>query len=162
MKQDLYEKLTAYIIENQNQFYRLAYSYVQNQEDTLDAVQNAVCRALEHYAELKNEDAFRTWFYRILVNESLRLLKERKRTVSSEEGIPDIPYEEKAYEASDDLYDQINQLDADTQTIIKLRFYEELSLKEIAEITNLNLNTVKAKLYRGLKTLKIIIQEVEA
>ena len=60
MRQDLYETITAYIIEHQNQFYRLAYSYVRNQEDALDAVQNAVCKALEHYGALKNEQAIRT------------------------------------------------------------------------------------------------------
>ena len=78
MRQDLYETITAYIIEHQNQFYRLAYSYVRNQEDALDAVQNAVCKALEHYGALKNEQAIRTWFYRILVNESLGILKKKK------------------------------------------------------------------------------------
>ena len=44
--------------------------------------------------------------------------------------------------------------------IIRLRFYEELSLKEIAEVTGLNLNTVKAKLYRGLKTLRVEMEGV--
>lgn len=38
MKKDLYDHITAYIVENQNKFYRLAYSYVQNREDALDAV----------------------------------------------------------------------------------------------------------------------------
>lgn len=52
-------------------------------------------------------------------------------------------------------------MELDVQNIMKLRFYEELSLKEIAEITRMNLNTVKAKLYRGLKLLKLNIQEVE-
>ena len=61
----------------------------------------------------------------------------------------------------DDLYDHIAQLDPDVQTIIKLRFFEELPLKDIAEVTNMNLNTVKAKLYRGLKLLKQNIQEVD-
>ena len=38
---------------------------------------------------------------------------------------------------------------------IRLRFYEELSLQEISEAMGLNLNTVKAKLYRGLKALRV-------
>ena len=54
----------------------------------------------------------------------------------------------------------LGRLDGDTQTIIRLRFFEELSLAEIARITELNLNTVKARLYRGLKRLRIDIQEV--
>ena len=52
-------------------------------------------------------------------------------------------------------------MELDVQGIIKLRFFEELSLKEISCITGLKLNTVKTKLYRGLKLLKENIQEVD-
>ena len=100
MKQDLYEKVVVYIIENQNNFYRLAYSYVQNQEDALDAVQSAVCKALEHYGEMKNRAAIKTWFYRIVVNESLSILRERNKTVlAGEEAQKEEPYEEKGFDA---------------------------------------------------------------
>ena len=103
----------------------------------------------------------KTWFYRILVNESLKILKERKKISGNEEEMASLSYEEKGFEIQDDLHSHINRLDEDTQKIIKRRFFEELSLKEIAQITELNLNTVKAKLYRGLKLLKVEIQEVE-
>ncbi len=161
MKRDLYDRIVAYIVENQNKFYRLAFSYVQNQEDALDAVQNSVCKALEHYSQIRNEEVIKTWFYRILVNESLKILKERKKISGNEEEMASLSYEEKGFEIQDDLHSHISRLDEDTQKIIKLRFFEELSLKEIAQITELNLNTVKAKLYRGLKLLKVEIQEVE-
>ncbi|MFR1831738.1 MAG: sigma-70 family RNA polymerase sigma factor [Lachnospiraceae bacterium] len=160
MREDFYQVIKEYIVEKQNKFYRLAYSYTRNQEDALDAVQNAVCKILEHYKEIQNENAVRTWVYRIIVNESLRLLKEKKRqdwlkNNTDGEGV----YEERRFDVQDDLYEQINNLDTETQTIIKLRFYEDLTLKEIAEITEMNLNTVKAKLYRGLQALKVWIKE---
>ncbi len=79
MKQEMFDKAVDYIVENQNKFYRLAYSYVQNKEDALDVVQNAVFKALENCGSLRNEDAVRTWFYRIVVNESLLFLKKRKK-----------------------------------------------------------------------------------
>ena len=79
MRQENYDKMTGYIIENQNKFYRLAFSYAQNQEDALDIVQNAVLKALDHYESLKNYDAIKTWFYRILVNESIYFLKKNKK-----------------------------------------------------------------------------------
>lgn len=78
MKADLYQKIVAYILENQNKFYRLAYSYVRNQEDALDVVQNSVCKALEYYGDLRNEHAVKTWMYRIIVNESLHVIRERR------------------------------------------------------------------------------------
>lgn len=161
MKQDLYDYIVAYIVENQNKIYRLAYSYVRNREDALDVVQNAVCKALENYGGIRNEGAVSTWFYRILVNESLLFIKERKRMTLGETDQEEAHYEEKGFEIQDDLYDSINRLDGDTQTIIKLRFFEELSLKEIAQIMEMNLNTVKARLYRGLRQLKVNIQEVD-
>ena len=160
MDEKVYDMLTAYIVENQNRFYKLAYSYVKNREDALDAVQSAVCRALEHGKKLRNAEAVKTWFYRILVNECLRLLKERERFPAAEEE-KEIPYEEKSFEPSDDLEPFFSFLDQDTRTIIKLRFFEEMTIPEISRITGLNPNTVKAKLYRGLKRLKITIKEAE-
>ena len=162
MKKDLYDKIVTHIVENQEKFYRLAFSYVKNKDDALDVVQNAVCKALDHYESLRNEEAVKTWFYRILVNESVHFLNRRKREVLSGEDYDEqIPYYEKQYEAEDDLEAQIYRLEEDVQKIIRLRFYEELSLKEISQVMELNLNTVKAKLYRGLKLLKQIVQEVE-
>lgn len=162
MRQLLYDKVVKYIIDNQEKFYRLAFSYVRNQEDALDVVQNAIYKALEHYSGLRNENAINTWFYRILVNESLLFLRKRKDEVFQEESeMAEIPYYEKEYDKDDDLYEQINHLDQDLQTIIKLRFYEELSLKEISDVMDMNLNTVKARLYRGLKLLKQNILEVD-
>lgn len=160
MKQTLYDRLVAYIIENQDKFYRLAFSYVKNQEDALDVVQSAVCKALENYENLRDGGALRTWFYKILVNESYACLNARKRMVLTEESSSwEIPYEESGYEVHDDLYERICRMEKDVQSIIKLRFFEELTLNEIAGILKMNLNTVKAKLYRGLKTLKVEIGE---
>ena len=161
MKRDLYEKIVSYVVENQNKFYRLAYSYVRDREDALDAVQSAVCKALENYGGIRNEGAINTWFYRILVNESLALLKERRRMPLQGENQDEGRYEERGFDIQDDLYDEINRLDSETQTIIKLRFFEELTLKEIGEVLEINLNTVKAKLYRGLKQLRVNMQEVD-
>ncbi len=139
----------------------MAYSYARNQEDALDIVQNAVCKALESYKNLRNADAVKTWFYRILINESLAAIKQRKKELLSDDNPQkEEAYYEKGYEQQDDIKEELDRLEEDIQTIIRLRFFEELSLKEISEITGLNLNTVKTKLYRGLKLLRENIQEV--
>lgn len=160
MKQILYERLIQYIVENQDRFYRVAYSYTRHQEDALDAVQSAVCKALEAHKNIKNAEAIKTWFYRILINECLTVLKKRNKVVLTAGSMEqEEVYYEKEYEQSDDIEQELEKLEADVQGIIKLRFFEEMSLKEISAITGLNLNTVKTKLYRGLKLLKENIQE---
>lgn len=162
MKQVLYEKLIQYILENQDRFYRVAYSYTRHQEDALDVVQSAVCKALGAYENIKNADAIKTWFYRILINECLTVIKKRKRVFLTADDLErEEVYYEKGYEQDDDIEKELDKLELDVQGIIKLRFFEELSLKEIASITGLNLNTVKTKLYRGLKQLKENIQEAD-
>ena len=126
-------------------------------------VQESIVKALSKADTLREPAYLKTWFYRIVVNESLSILRERGRTVlTGEEAQKEESYEEKGFEPpEEDLYLHINRLEEDVQAIIKLRFYEELSLQEISQIMEMNLNTVKSKLYRGLKTLRIAVQEVD-
>ncbi len=162
MKQALYERLIQYILENQERFYRVAYSYTKHQEDALDIVQSAVCKALEAYENIKNEDAIKTWFYRILINECLTVLKKRNKVVLIADTMEhQEAYYEKGYEQGGDIEQELEKLEMDVQGIIKLRFFEEMSLKEISSITGFNLNTVKTKLYRGLRLLKENMQEAD-
>ena len=162
MKQILYEKLIQYILENQDRFYRVAYSYTRHQEDALDAVQSAICKALEAHENIKNADAIKTWFYKILINECLTVLKKRGKVVLTADTVEQEEVNnEKGYEQGGDIEQELEKLEMDIQVIIKLRFFEEMSLKEISSITGFNLNTVKTKLYRGLKLLKENIQEAD-
>ena len=162
MEQVLYERLIQYILENQDRFYRLAYSYTRHQEDALDAVQSAVCKALEAHGNIKNADAIKTWFYKILINECLAILKKRSKVVLTADAVEwEEVYYEKGYEQGGDIEQELEKLEMDVQGIIKLRFFEEMSLKEISSITGFKLNTVKTKLYRGLKLLKEKIQEAD-
>ena len=99
----MHEKIVNYILENQEKFYRLAYSYAGSQEDALDIVQNAVCRILENYEGIRNENGIRTWCYRILVNESMTFLKRKaKEKPLDDDGEMEVPYIEKQFEAERD------------------------------------------------------------
>lgn len=75
----IYNKLSNHLIANQEKFYRLSYTYLRNENDALDVVQNAIVKALEKYKNIKNIDAINTWFYKILVNENLLYLKKEKK-----------------------------------------------------------------------------------
>lgn len=162
MREPLYEKLIQFILENQDRFYRMAYSYTRHREDALDAVQGAVCKALEAHGSIRNAEAVRTWFYRILMNECLAVLKKRDRLVlAGDTAQQEEVYYEEGYEQGGDIEQELEKLDLEIQGIIKLRFFEEMSLKEISAVTGLNLNTVKTKLYRGLRMLKENIQEAD-
>lgn len=151
--------LEQFLIENQVRFYRLAYSYLEHPEDAMDAVQTAVCLAIEKQDKLRNPAAVRSWFYRILVNTCLDILRQKGRLVPLSEWT-DPGYEEPPL-ADESLARQIDRLPSAMSTVIKLRFYEDLSLKEIAVVTGCNVNTVKSRLYAGLKKLKLSMEGAE-
>lgn len=150
------QSLESFLIENQDRFYRLAYSYLKHPEDAMDAVQTAVCRAVARQSGLRNPGALRSWFYHILVNTCLDALRQRGRTLPlsewEETGREDPPPEDE------DLLRQIDGLPPAVGAVIRLRFFEELSLKEIAAATGTNVNTVKSRLYAGLKKLRIAME----
>ena len=154
------ETLTAFLVENQARSYRLAYSVLQNREEALDAVQTAACRALERRDSLRDIGAVRTWFTRILMNVCNDLLRQRSRVASFPEDGPELSCEDP--EPPDEtLARRVDALPAEVGTVIKLRFYEELTLKEIGEVTGQNLSTVKSRLYAGLKKLRVAMEGAE-
>lgn len=165
MRQDIYDLTVAYILENQEKFYRLAYSYVQDRDSALDVVQNSICQALEKCWGLRNPAAMKTWFYRIVVNEALQYLRRHKKEISTEPSeMREEPYQEegflKADAGSGEVYEQIQKLPPEMKTVVVLRFYEELSLQEISEVTKTNLSTVKSRLYAALKKLEKSLEEI--
>lgn len=162
---DTYDELVVYIIENNDKFYRIAYTYTGNKENALDCVQNAICQALEYSGSLKNINAVRTWFYRILVNECLQYLRKTKKEIISDPfEIKQDSYTEKRYEEVEiaigsDVYNKVLQLSLEQRTVVILRYYEELSLKEIAKITDTNESTVKSRLYSAIGKLAKTVKE---
>lgn len=154
MEQSVYETLVTYIVENQDRLYRVAYYYVNNQDNARDVVQNAICKALENYGSIRSKSALRTWMYRILIHESLDFMKRYRREILCEYAPAEEVYVESAYDRDFGISEAVRKLPAGQQTIIILRFYDELTLKEIAHVTGLNLNTVKTRLYNGLRALR--------
>ncbi len=149
------QKVERILLENYNRYYRLAYSYVNNDADAGDIVQNGAYKAIKNSASLKKEEYASTWLYRIMLNEIYRFLRE-KPMVSLEET------EERGREDSYENIDLKRALDAMPQadrTVIVLKYFEELTLAQIAEVTDENINTIKSRLYRGLKKLRLELSD---
>ena len=154
------ETLTSFLIETQARSYRLAYSVLRNREEALDAVQTAVCRALERQNSLRDLGAVKTWFTRILMNTCQDTLRQRGRVVPFPEEGPELGQEDPE-PADDSLARRVDALPAEVGTVIRLRFYEELTLKEIGEVTGQNISTVKSRLYAGLRKLRVAMEGAE-
>lgn len=144
------------LLANYEKYYRLALSYTRNEADACDIVQEAAYKAILKCESLKNIEYADTWIYRIVINEAYTFLKKRR----TEENLDEI--EEKNISAEDayenlDLKQALERLDEKDRTIVVLRFFEDRRLDEIAEILDMNLNTVKSRLYRVMDRLKLAL-----
>lgn len=153
-------ELVKLVESNKEKYYRIAFTYVKNEDDALDIVHSAVVKAIQKIDSLRKAESLETWFYRILVNESISCIRKNENVLYLDEltdsQIPsteDIDREEYIT-----LYSAIDKLSPKLKTVIILRFFEDMKLDEIAEITSTKLSTVKARLYKALKLLKIDIE----
>ena len=156
MRAILDEKIKENLITNYDRYYRLAYSYVKNEQDAQDVVQEGAYKAILYGKTLKNEQYLSTWVYRIIINEALSLLKKKPKTSELLEEAGAGKNDE--YEAID-LKRAVEALGEPECTIIRLRFFEDMKIDQIAEVLNENVNTIKTKLYRSLKKLRLELNE---
>lgn len=146
------------ILRSYESMYHLAYTYVHNENDAMDIVQESAYKAIKNANKVKDEAYIKTWIWRIVINTSLDYLRKQKKV---------IPLDQCYDAASEDKYkdlDTINALDIlspKEKSIIVLRYFEDKQLNEIAEILNENLSTVKSILYRSLKKLRIELTKGE-
>ena len=157
--QDAKEILIDYIKTNQNKLYRVAYSYSKNEESALDILQESIEKALKNINKLRKVEYVKTWFYRILINESLQYTKKNKRIITCqlEEIEKNIEWNEEIETEDIEIYKHIQSLNDKLKTVIILRFFEDMKIEEIAKATKTNVSTVKSRLYKGLSELKKLI-----
>ena len=152
--------LTNCIIEHKENVYRLAYSYVKNREDALDIVQDSIYKAMDNLELLKNPDAVKSWFYRIVVNTSLDFLRRNKKVQSMEPEMIDVycPGAEDVY-SDIDLKRTLEDLPTKYRSVIVLRYFEDMKISEVAEVLNENTNTIKTRLYQALQLLRVKLKD---
>lgn len=157
--ENMRRQVEVQIMSSYQSLYRLAYTYVKNPDDAMDVVQECVCKALARADDLQEDSAVKSWLFRILVNTALDLLR-RQAKERPEDSLPEMGKED-VYRDLDTLR-MLDALEERERTVIVLRFFEDLRLQDIAQITGQPLNTVKTILYRSLKKLKVELSEGES
>ena len=125
----------------------------------MDVVQESACKAIIQCKKLKDTTKLLPWLCRIVVNTSLDLLRNQIKEQPAEE-LPEAAAEDKYEEL--DLKKALNRLEPENRTIIILRYFEDMKIEDIALVVDENVNTVKARLYRSLKKLRIQLDDTAA
>lgn len=164
------EAFEAIVRAHEKLLYNFALRMLGNREDAADAVQEAFLKAFTGLGAFRGESKLSSWLCRILNNACIDILRKRKETLPLDDGdagegeafqaraeIPDERFDPAAALERADLRERVRAavtlLPADFKAPLLLREYEGLSYAEIAEALELDVNTVRTRIFRARKKL---------
>ena len=132
---------------NKQSMYKVARSYFTNDEDIADAIQDTIETCYRSISHLAEAQYFRTWLTRILINKCIDILRKNKR----EHPVSEFPeYGESSMELNNYEFNELmNSLDEKYRTILLLYYGEGFKISEIAQLLDMEENTVKTRLSKG-------------
>lgn len=157
MKKNKEKFIEEILLENYDKYYRIALRYTRNEQDALDVVQEGAYKAIFNENKLKNTDYADTWICRIMMNEAIEYLRKNRKY---HEDIEKCQTKTEESYAGLELREAIEKLPVKDQMVISLRYFEDMSLEEVARVTNENISTIKSRLYRALAKLKLNLSEI--
>ncbi|PRO67161.1 RNA polymerase sigma factor SigW [Alkalicoccus urumqiensis] len=150
--------------------YHVAYRILGNVHEAQDVSQEAFLRAYTNLDSYDENRKFSTWIYRIATNLAIDRIRKKKPDFNLEDrvgGTENLDYHSQfadetplpeeqivKLEMQEWVQDEIMQLPPKYRTAVILKYIEDLSLKEIAEVMNLPVATVKTRIHRGREALR--------
>ncbi|OBY81036.1 RNA polymerase subunit sigma [Paenibacillus sp. KS1] len=161
------DALITLLREIEQYVYRTAYYILNNEQDALDASQEALIRIYTKIQSYEEKAQFKTWVQRIVTNICIDKFRRTKPTVSIEEhnltflGNESVERDVLSSHAAHDIREAIDQLPEHHRAVVVLRYLQDFSYNEIADSLNLPLNTVKSYLFRARQQLQTMLQDYE-
>ena len=139
---------------NNKRLFLIALSFTANQYDAEDILQNSFVKLLKAKMEFEDDEHIDKWLTSVTVNESKNLLKSafRKKSADYEDYVATCSFESGK---SEDLFNAVMSLPKKLRTVIHLFYYEDMPIKEIADMLNIKQSAVKTRLCRAREQLKI-------
>ena len=138
--------------------YYVALGFVHNQQDALDVSQDAFIKAFRKIKLFDTRMPFFPWFYRVLKNLCLDQLKRKNRMRAVPlDDVQVLSAEKDDRELKETLWKGIDKLPFEQKEIVILRYFQQLSYAEIAELIGRPVGTVMSSLFYAKKKLKEII-----
>lgn len=150
--------------------YQISYRMVGNVHEAQDIAQEAFLRAYMNIETYDVDRKFSTWLFRIVTNLSIDRLRKKKPdyymdqevegttglTLSSQIAATDELPEDQVitHELQDWIQGEILNLPSKYRSAIILKYIEDLSLKEIGDVLDLPIATVKTRIHRGREALR--------
>ncbi|QFT87308.1 RNA polymerase sigma factor SigV [Bacillus sp. THAF10] len=148
------------IRQEQEKLYKIAFSYMKNEQDALDVVQEAIINGYQAFEKLQNVQYFSTWMTRILINAANNELRRKKKITFLEIEKYEEPIKETQFSIHKlDLAEVLQRLKPEQRTLLMMRFHYGYSIKEMAQIFNKPEGTIKSQIHRTLAKVKSELDE---
>lgn len=151
----MYELFEQEYKECEKSLFLVAVGYLHNSEDAKDCVQDALLSALKSYSTLRNKKYFKTWLTRIVINKCKDYLKKQRFSDELNDNLNvfyDMPTDEIG------IIDCICKLNPKLSIYITLRFYNNMTYKEVARTLRTSVSTAKYKTKKALIELKYLME----
>lgn len=137
---------------------RTAIAITRNHEMAKDAVQETFIRVYRNIGQYDSSKPFEPWFYRILTNECNRLLKKESQPPHRivDEWRENNP---PPFQLPVDIYEAIQSLKDLYRIPFILKYLNDFTVKEISEVLELNVNTVKTRIFQARNLIKQTIND---
>lgn len=146
------EAFVQLMMKKEKLLYNMARKFLKNEEDIADCLQETMMDAFKNIKSLKKDKYFDTWLCRILINNSNKIINKKNRILDYKA----ILHEEKNTSIDSlELRNLLLSLDSKYSVPLVLYYYNGYSIKEISEILDLPINTIKTRLARAKSRLKI-------
>ncbi len=146
--------------------FTVAVSVVKDEFIAQEVLQDAFMKAYRSLSSFSNRSSFRTWFYRIVVNEALsRLRKEKRDLISYTDDLNDEKADEtllsdlKEEEQIQQINEALQKLPPKESLVLRLFYLQEESIKEVCEVTGWTESNTKVILHRARKNMFRIMQQ---
>lgn len=153
------------IEENKLRFHKTAKIILKNDDDSYDALQEALLSMYQKYDQLENKEYFSTWSTRIVINKCYDLLRKNKNNIQPIDEVIENDMNLSHYDEYEvDKYGikkAMESLNEDQKLITILYYYDDYSIKEISEIMDIPEGTVKSRLSKARELLKQKLEKEE-
>lgn len=145
------------VLAYQQRLYRFIRRQVSSHEDADDVLQNTFLKVFRHLDGFEGRSGFYTWIYRIAQNEVYTFMKSnsKRKWVDLES---QVERKEEPHLNTDDVLHSleliVSQLPERQQMVFRMRYYDELSYKQMAEILNLTEGALKASFHHAVKKIE--------
>lgn len=155
-----------YFVNNYQQFvFVLSVKLVNSSEVAEEITQDVLIKCIEKIEQFKGDAKLKTWVYTIARREALNYIRINKLDTTEINDVISNKFKSDTTEFNDEddltntLQHYFNKLSIDAKEMLTLFYLEEMSLKEIAETTQLSESNVRVKLYRARESFKSILTE---